>query len=59
MLMKDGIRLPDICGKLLNGEDIDGCAGDLTRIDNMLYAAFGMSAEDILAEFRSVSEERE
>ena len=59
MLMKDGIRLPDICGKLLNGEEIAGCAGDMTRIDNMLYAAFGMSSEDILAEFRSVPEGRE
>lgn len=56
MLMKDGIGLPDICGKLLNGEDIGGCAGDLTKIDNMLYEAFGMSSADILAELRSVPE---
>ena len=45
--------------KLLNGENIEGCSLDLIKVDNMLYDAFGMSSEDILAELWPVPEECE
>ena len=57
--MKDGTMLHDVCAKLMNGEGVDCCAGDLTKIDNMLYDAFGMSSGDILAEIRLLQEGRE
>ena len=44
---------------LLDGEDIDAAAADMTKIDNMLYEAFGASSGEILAEIRSVSERYE
>lgn len=59
MIMKEGVILPDICMKLLNGENIEGCSLDLIKVDNMLYDAFGMSSEDILAELWPVPDECE
>ena len=41
---------------LLDGESIDTAAADMTKIDNMLYEAFGASLDEILAKTRSVSE---
>ena len=55
-IMKNEKRFEDICCRLLNGEDIDMNAADMTKIDNMLYEAFGASSDEILAEIRSVSE---
>ena len=58
-IMKNEKRFADICRMLLDGEDIDAAAADMTKIDNMLYEAFGASSGEILAEIRSVSERYE
>ena len=58
-IMKDEILLAEFCRRVVDGEDAEVCTHDRTKIDNMLYAAFGMSSEEILAEFRSVPEGRE
>ena len=55
-IMKDEKRFADICRMLLDGESIDTAAADMTKIDNMLYEAFGASSGEILTKIRSVSE---
>ena len=55
-IMENEKRFADICRMLLDGESIDTAAADMTKIDNMLYEAFGASSGEILAKTRSVSE---
>ena len=49
--MSDDIRFLHLCGRLMTGKNIGNDFCDAIKVDNMLYADFGMSSEDILQKF--------
>ena len=49
--MSDDIRFLHLCGRLMTGKGIGIDFYDAIKVDNMLYADFGMSSEDILQKF--------
>ena len=50
--MNDDIRYLHLCSRLMTKKRIDDAEVDLTAFDNILYADFGMSSEDIMENLR-------
>ena len=50
--MNDDIRYLHLCSRLMAKNKIDEADVDLTAFDNILYADFGMSSEEILENLR-------
>ena len=50
--MKEKNFYPHLCRMLMDGNFLIPDPVDVIKADNMLYADFGMSSEDILENFR-------